>query len=87
VSVTPRGYIFFPVTFRTAENFHTESVLFNVAEVSLSFIAILGKLALYQFMAVTHYGCLVLKMPSPNGVHKIRGTVTRGFLCWRSSRP
>jgi hypothetical protein len=26
-----------------------------------------------QFMAVAHYGYLVLKMPSPNGILKIRG--------------
>jgi hypothetical protein len=47
VSVTPRGCISLPVTFGTAENFHTESVLFDVAEVSLPFNAILGRLALY----------------------------------------
>jgi hypothetical protein len=50
-----------------------ESVLFDVAEVSLPFNAILGRPALYQFMAVAHYGYLVLKIPSPNGVLKIRG--------------
>jgi hypothetical protein len=87
VSVTLRGCISLPVTFGTAENFHMESILFDVAKVSLLFNAILGRPALYQFMAVAHYGYLVLKMPSPNGVLKIRGTMTRGFLCWRSSRP
>jgi hypothetical protein len=56
VSVTPRGCISLPVIFRTAENFYTESVLFDVAEVSLLFNAILGRPALYQFMAVAHYG-------------------------------
>jgi hypothetical protein len=73
VSVIPCGCISLPVTFRTAENFRTESVLFDVAEVSLPFNAILGRPALYQFMAVTHYGYLVLKMSPPNGVLKIRG--------------
>jgi hypothetical protein len=72
VSVTPRGCISLPVTFRTAENFRTESVLFDVVEASLPFNAIMGRPALYQFMAVAHYGYLVLKMPSPNGVLKIR---------------
>jgi hypothetical protein len=72
VSVTPRGCISLPVTFGTAENFRTGSVLFDVAEVSLPFNTILGKPALYQFMPVAHYGYLVLKMPSPNGVLKIR---------------
>jgi hypothetical protein len=65
VSVTPRGCISLPVTFGTAENFRTESVLFYVAEVSLPFNAIQGRPALYRFMAVVHYGYLVLKMSSP----------------------
>jgi hypothetical protein len=56
VSVMPHSYIFLPVTFRTAKSFRTESVLFDVAEVSIPFNAILGRLALYQFMALTHYG-------------------------------
>jgi hypothetical protein len=73
VLVMPRGCISLPVTFGTAENFHTESILFDVAEVSLPFNAILGRLALYRFMAVAHYGYLVLKMPSPGGVLRIRG--------------
>jgi hypothetical protein len=56
VSVTPRGCISLPVTFGTAEIFYMESVLVDVAEVSLPFNAILGRPALYQFMAVAHYG-------------------------------
>jgi hypothetical protein len=90
VSVMPRGCVSLPVTFGTAENFRMESVLFNVAEASLPFNAILGRPALYQFMTVTHYGYLILKMSSPNGVLKIRGeggTVTQGPMRWRSSRP
>jgi hypothetical protein len=73
VLVTPYGCISLRVTFGTTENFHTESILFDVAEVSLLFNAILGRSALYQFMAVAHYGYLVLKMPSPNSVLKIWG--------------
>jgi hypothetical protein len=65
MSVTLCGCISLPVTFGTAENFRTESVIFNVAEVSLPFSAILGRSARYQFMAVAHYGYLVLKMSSP----------------------
>jgi hypothetical protein len=73
VSVTPRSCISLLVTFGMAKNFHTEGVLFDVAEVSLPFNAILGRPALYQFMVIAHYGYLVLKMTSPNGVLKIRG--------------
>jgi hypothetical protein len=89
VLVTSRGCISLSVTFWMAKNFYTESVLFDVADVSLPFNIILGRPALYQFIAVAHYGYLVLKMPSPNDVLKIRGggTVTRGLVRWRSSRP
>jgi hypothetical protein len=80
VSIKPRGCISLPVTFGTAENFRTESVLFDVAEVSLPFNAILGRPALYQFMAMAHYGYMVLKMPSLNGVLKIREGVLRGLV-------
>jgi hypothetical protein len=73
VLVMPCGCISLLVTFGTAENFPTESILFDVAEVSLPFNAILGRPALYRFMAVTHYGYLVLKMPTPDGVLRIRG--------------
>jgi hypothetical protein len=73
VSVMPRGCISLPVTFGTAENFRTESILFDVAEVSLPFNVILGRPALYRFMAVAHYEYLILKMPTPDGVLRIRG--------------
>jgi hypothetical protein len=78
MSVMPRGCTSLLVTFRMPENFHTESVLFNVAEVNLPFNTILGRPTLYQFMAVAHYGYLVLKIPSPNGVLKIHGDRNAG---------
>jgi hypothetical protein len=62
------GAISLPITFGTEVNFRTENVQFEVAEVNLPFNAIIGKPALYRFMAVAHYGYLVLKMPSPAGV-------------------
>jgi hypothetical protein len=73
VSLMPRGCISLLVTIGTAESFCTESVLFDVAEVTLLFNAILGRPALYRFMVVAHYGYLVLKMSSPNDVLRIRG--------------
>jgi hypothetical protein len=71
--VIPRGCISLLVTFGMAENFRTKIILFNVAEVSLPFNAILGRPAVYRFLAVAHYGYLVLKMPTPDGVLRIRG--------------
>jgi hypothetical protein len=71
--VYPFGSIALRVTFGTEENFRTKNVLFDVAEVNLPYNAIIGRPALYQFMAIAHYGYLVLKMSSPAGVLTVRG--------------
>jgi hypothetical protein len=66
--IYPVGTISLPVTFGMEVNFRMENVQFKVAEVNLTFSAIIGRPALYRFMAVAHYGYLVLRMPSPAGV-------------------
>jgi hypothetical protein len=71
--VYPLGSITLLVTFETEENFRTENVVFDVAEVNLPFNAIIGRPALYRFMAISHYGYLVLKMPSPTRVLTVQG--------------
>jgi hypothetical protein len=71
--VYPLGSIALPVTFGTEENFRTENVMFDVAEVNLPFNVIIGRPTLYRFMAIAHYGYLVLKMPSPAGVLIVQG--------------
>jgi hypothetical protein len=71
--VYPLGSIALPVTFGTEENSRTENVVFDVAEVNLPFNAIIGRPALYRFMAIVHYGYLVLKMPSPTEVLTVQG--------------
>ena len=43
---------------------------------NLPFNAIIGRPALYRFMAIAHYGYLVLKMSSPAGVLTVRGDRT-----------
>jgi hypothetical protein len=72
--VYPVGTISLPVTFGTEVNFRTENVQYEVAKVNLPFNAIIGRPALYRFMAVAHYGYLVLKMPSPAGVLTIQSS-------------
>jgi hypothetical protein len=72
-SVYPLGSIALPVTFGTEENFRAENVVFDVAEVNLPFNTIIGRPTLYRFMAIAHYGYLVLKMPSPTGVLTMQG--------------
>jgi hypothetical protein len=74
--IYPVGTISLPVTFGTDENFRTESVQFDVAEVNLPFNAIIGRLALYWFVAIAHYEYLVLKIPSPAGVLTVKGDRT-----------
>jgi hypothetical protein len=71
--VYPLGSITLPVTFGIEENFRTENVQFNVVEVNLPFNAIIGRSALYRFMAIAHYEYLVLKMPSPVEVLTVQG--------------
>jgi hypothetical protein len=71
--VYPLGSIALPVTFGTEENFRIENVQFDIAEVNLPFNAIIGRPALYRFMAIAHYRYLVLKMSSPAGVLTVRG--------------
>jgi len=78
--VWPRGSIALSVTFGTEENFHTENVLFDIADVNLPFNAIIGRPALYRFMAIAHYGYLVLKMPPPTGVLTVTGDCTAAMV-------
>ena len=47
----PVGNIRLPVTFGTHDNFRTETIQFDVAKVNLPFNAIVGRPALYRFMA------------------------------------
>jgi hypothetical protein len=55
-------------------------MLFDITEVNLPFNGVIGRLSLYQFMAVAHYGYLILKMPSPNGIIKTCGDCTAGVF-------
>jgi hypothetical protein len=81
----PINQIPLPVTFRTLENFHTETIQFEVTDFETAYNTFLGLLALSKFMAIPHYAYLVLKMPEPRGVISIRGGVKRVFHCDRES--
>ena len=63
------GQIRLPVTFGTYDNFRTELVDFDIAPIGLPYNAILGYPALAKFMAVTHHGYNVLKMPGKRRNH------------------
>jgi hypothetical protein len=49
-----------------------ESLDFDVAYIALPYNAILGYPALARFMAATHHGFNVLKIPSSNGTTTVR---------------
>jgi hypothetical protein len=58
----PHGSISIPVSFGMPENYRTESIIFDIAEVNHPFNAILDQLALYEFMAMAHSRYMVLKV-------------------------
>ena len=64
----PIGQVRLPVTFRECENYRTGLIDFGIAHIRLPYNAILGYLALAKFMAVTHHGYNVLKMPGSHDV-------------------
>ena len=67
-STIPIGQVRLPVTFGQRNNYRTELIDFDVAHIRLPYNAILGYPALANFMAVTHHGYNVLKMPGSGGV-------------------
>ena len=67
-STVPIGQVRLPVTFGKRDNYRTELIDFDVAHIRLPYNAILGYPALAKFMAVTHHGYNVLKMPGSGGV-------------------
>jgi hypothetical protein len=54
--IYPVGTISLPVTFGTEENFRTENIQFDVAEVNLPFNAIIGRPALYRLWSLPIMG-------------------------------
>ena len=67
-STVPIGQVRLLVTFGQRNNYRTELIDFDVAHIRLSYNAILGYPALAKFMAVTHHGYNVVKMPGSGGV-------------------
>ena len=67
-STTLIGQVRLPVTFGERNNYCTELIDFDVAYIRVPYNAILGYPALAKFMAVTHHGYNVLKMPGSGGI-------------------
>jgi hypothetical protein len=67
------GSISLPITFRMAENYHIEFIIFDIVDFIHPFNAIVGRPTFYQFIAVAHYGFLVRKISAPKGDITIHG--------------
>ena len=77
----PKGQISLPVTFGTSANFRTEMIVFDVADIPLSYNMILGRPALAKFMAASHYAYNTLKMLEPDGVITVKVDKKDAIFC------
>ena len=77
----PLGKVVLPVTFGTRENYRTENIMFDVADIPLPYNGILGRPALAKFMAVTHYAYNMLKMPAEWGLITVRADAKDAVFC------
>lgn len=77
----PLGQIILPVTFGTAERYHTKLIKFEVADFKSFYHAILGRPALTKYMAIPHYSYLLLKMPMTRCVLSLRGDLKKAYDC------
>ena len=68
LSCSPIGKILIDVLFGDKDHFRREPVWFEVVDLESPYHALLGRPALAKFMAVTHHGYNVLKMPGSGGV-------------------
>ncbi|XP_062191335.1 uncharacterized protein LOC133895186 [Phragmites australis] len=72
-SAKPLGQIELPVTFGSPGNFRTEMVPFDMVDFETTYNAILGQLAIAQFMAIAHYTYQAIKIPGLAGAITIFG--------------
>ena len=68
VPMVPIGPVRLHVTFGKRNNYCTELIDFDVADIRLPYNAILGYPALAKFIAATHHSYNILKMPGSGGI-------------------
>jgi hypothetical protein len=73
--VQPLGRIDLPVWFGTPDNFHKETLTFEVVGFRGTYHAILGRLCYDKFMAVPNYTYLKMKMSGPKGVITVGSSI------------
>jgi hypothetical protein len=79
--VQPLGQIDLPVWFGTPDNYHKETLTFEVVGFRGAYHAILGRPCYAKFMAVPNYTYLKMKMPGPNGVITVGSSIEHAFDC------
>jgi hypothetical protein len=77
----PLGHVHPPVTFSTKDNFRTEIVTFDVADIDLPYNTIIGCPAIAKFMGISHYAYLTVKMPRPKGVILVKADPRNVMAC------
>jgi hypothetical protein len=75
------GQIDPPVWFGTPDNFHKETLTFEVVGFRGAYHAILGRPCYAKFMAVPNYTYLKMKMPGPKGVITVGSSIEHAFDC------
>jgi hypothetical protein len=79
--IQPLGQIDLPVWFGTPDNFHKETLTFEVVGFSGAYHAILGWPCYAKFMAVSNYTYLKMKMSGPKGVITVGSSIEHAFDC------
>jgi hypothetical protein len=77
----PIGRVCLPVTSGTEENFRTEYLTFEVADIDSSYHAIFGRPMLAKFMAIPHHNYLIMTMSAPNGILSVLGDIMVSYNC------
>jgi hypothetical protein len=79
--VQPLGQIDVPVWFGTPDNYHKETLTFEVVGFRGAYHAILRRPYYAKFMAVPNYTYLKMKMTGPNGVITVGSSIEHAFDC------
>jgi hypothetical protein len=78
-SAVPVGQISLPVTFGSKNNFWTEFLRFEVADLESAYHAILGRPGITKFLSIPHYAYMVVKMTGPKGVICPKGDMKHSY--------
>jgi hypothetical protein len=75
------GKVVLPDTFGKHDNFRTENVTFDVAEIPLPYNGLLSRPALAQFMVAAHYAYNMIKIPATWVVLTIQADIRDAVFC------